>query len=608
MSLQDMKENPNQLEETADQIEQAIEQAEPMASIPLDEPPKKKFRMPKLPHLPRMGKKGKRILAAVLALAVLGSGSFAFYQKFMKKEEVQIATGTAFIGNISKSCRGVGTAVAKNSKDVTTSATGKVLHVYVKDGDVVQAGDPLFAIDTSAFTQQLQDKLDQLNERQQDINKIQESINNLTVKAPFTGKIIGVDARVGDMASDKIGTMYDDSVMKLTLYYSHAYLDTIKKGQKVTVSIPQSMASVEGWVEEIHKINRITEQGTVLFEVDVKMNNPGTLTKDMDATAVVHTPDGDVMPAESGKLEYNQEQDVRPKSSGEIVQMNAKDYYEFKAGQTLCVLKDDSLNTQLVSAREAYNNIKKDYDKLMEDKQNYESFAPISGTVTSVQITEGEELTGSGQVAVSIADLNEMVMDINIDEININDVQVGMQAILTTASDDYYGGMGGGMMGPTMVDDSMPEEGMETEATGPMTGTVTSISMQGKAENGVTTFPGTIAIDNPQGLRGINMNLNYTIMISQKDNVLLIPVAGAVNTNVGWVAYVRKEMLDGREPVELPTEQQQEGFVPVAIEVGESDGTNIEIISGLNEGDEVALLGTAANNNDMYGGGMVVYG
>lgn len=605
MSMQDMKENPNQLEDTADQIEQAIEQTEPLAPIPAQAPPKKKLHLPKLP---KMGKKGKRIIAAVLALAVLGTGSFAFYQKFMKKEPVQIATGTAFIGNISKSCRGVGTAVAKNSKDVSTSATGKVMHVYVKDGDLVQAGDPLFSIDTSAFTEQLQDKQDQLNERQQDINKIQESINNLTVKAPFTGKIIGVDGQVGDMASDKIGTMYDDSMMKLTLYYSHAYLDTIQTGQKVTVSIPQSMASVEGWVEEIHKISRITEQGTVLFEVDVKMYNPGTLTKDMDATAVVHTPDGDVMPAESGKLEYNQEQDVRPKSSGEIVQMNAKDYYEFKAGQTLCVLKDDSLNTQLISAREAYNNIKQEYDKLMEEKQNYESFAPISGTVTSVQITEGEELTGSGQVAVSISDLTEMVMDINIDEININDVQVGMQAVLTTASDDYYSGMGGGMMMDPMMGGTMAEEGTEEMAAGPMTGTVTSISMQGKAENGVTTFPGTISIDNPQGLRGVNMNLNYTIVISQKNNVLLIPVAGAVNTNEGWVAYVRKEMVGDREAVALPPEQQQEGFVPVAVEVGESDGTNIEVISGLNEGDEVALLGTAANSNDMYGGGMVIYG
>lgn len=598
MSIQEMKENANQLVDTANEIEQAVEQTDSLPMMEPAVPPKKKLHLPKLP---KMGKKGKRILAAVLALAILGGGSFTFYQKFMQKPPVEIAVGTAFIGDISKSFRGVGTAVAKNSKDVSTSATGKVLHVYVKDGDLVQAGDPLFSIDTSAFTEQLQDKIDQMNERQQDINKIQESIDNLVVKAPFTGKIIGVTGQVGDMTSDKIGTMYDDSIMKLTLYYSHSYLDTIQVGQNVTVSIPQSMASVEGWVDEIHKINRITDQGTVLFEVDVKMNNPGTLTKDMDATAVVHTSDGDVMPAESGKLEYNQEQDVRPKSSGEIVQMNAKDYYEFQAGQTLCVVKDDSLNTQLVSAREAYNNIKKDYDKLMEEKQNYESFAPISGTVTSVQITEGEELTGSGQVAVSISDLTEMVMDINIDEININDVQVGMQAVLTTASDDYYGGMMGGEM--------MPEEGGEDMmGAGPMTGTVTSISMQGKAENGITTFPGTISIDNPQGLRGVNMNLNYTIVISQKNGVLLIPVAGAVNTNEGWVAYVRQGTEGDRTIVNLPPEQQQEGFVPVAIQVGESDGTNIEVVSGLEDGEEVALLGTAANGNDMYGGGMIVYG
>jgi multidrug resistance efflux pump len=98
----------------------------------------------------------------------------------------------------------------------------------------------------------------------------------------------------------------------------------------------------------------------------------------------------------------------------------------------------------------------------LRKKKGYEAVAEISGTVLSCNISIGEELAGgSGKVAVSIANLNDMVVDIQIDELDVGKIQAGMTASIT-------------------VDDM---DGQKF-----FTGEVISVSLEGKAENGVSFF------------------------------------------------------------------------------------------------------------------------
>lgn len=586
-------------------------------SLPLEQPAGAKGKKGKKPKKERkkMSKKTKRILTAAVALAVVGSIVFGMYKFVFEEKPKPIETGEVFRGPMISEIKNSGVAVPKESKDIITGAEGRVLEVFVKEGDKVQPGDRLFSIDSTALTEKLNSKKDELNSRLEDVNKIQESIDNLQVKAPFSGKIIDVTAKKGDMASGKIGTMIDDSYMKLTLYYSYAYIDQVRQGQSATVSIPQTMASVEGTVEHVERIEKITPQGTVLFEVTIRMKNPGTLTKGMVATAAIHTDGGDAMPAENGELEYNQEMDVQAKSSGEIIDIQAKDYYKFQQGAVLCVLKDDSLHNSLVNARESYDNIRREYEKLLEEQEEYEATAPIAGTVMLCDIEEGQELTGdSSKTVMQIADLSEMVVNIQIDELDVGKVSVGMPATVMPAGEDG-GMMGGAMMMTTAgggvvvmeepvaaeepmepMESDIPMEGME-EDDQPMTCEVSYISMQGKAENGVSFFEAKITIKHAKNIRP-NTNVTYSIVTSEKQDCLLMPVAGAVNTDMGQVAFVPEGSVPKDQTVELPETQQQPGYVAVPIQVGESDGINVEILSGLEEGMTVALVGTVSTGGD----------
>jgi multidrug resistance efflux pump len=102
----------------------------------------------------------------------------------------------------------------------------------------------------------------------------------LDVAAPFAGKTLNVTVKKGDQVGEgsSVATMVDDSKMRLKLYFSYAYIDIIEEGMKSTVSIPQSMATVEGRVTNIERIKRIMPEGTILLRPRSD-GQPGILTR-----------------------------------------------------------------------------------------------------------------------------------------------------------------------------------------------------------------------------------------------------------------------------------------------------------------------------------------
>ena len=93
-------------------------------------------------------------------------------------------------------------------------------------------------------------------------------------------------------SGEKLGKLVDDNTMKLSLYFSYAYEQEFSVGKTATISIPTTMTNVTGTVETINKVQRISPEGSKLFEVIFTMKNPGTLTEGMGATASLTASDG----------------------------------------------------------------------------------------------------------------------------------------------------------------------------------------------------------------------------------------------------------------------------------------------------------------------------
>lgn len=178
-------------------------------------------------------------------------------------------------------------------------------------------------------------------------------------------------------------------------------------------------------------------------------------------------------------------------------------------------------------------------------------YAPISGTVTGLVLQIGSVLTAqsntsgtsTAQKIASIQTEASSIIGVNLTQVDTPKVKVGNKAILTF--------------------DAFPGK--------TFTGKVVSIDTIGTVSSGVTTYPAVIKLDTEVPEIFSNMTASANIITQIKDNVLLVPTSAVQTQNEESTVKILK---NGK------VEQ-------VSVETGLSSSTQMEIVSGLAEGDTV---------------------
>ena len=519
----------------------------------------------KLPAKKRSPRKTRNMIIALVVVAALAVGGVFLYQFLTKQEKVngEIQTSPVSFGSIQSKVTGSGNAMAKESAAITLTAGGTVEEVFVTAGDMVTAGQPLYTISSK----EAQDKLDNLNAEMKDLL---EQANNLTVRAPFAGKLQDVKEFQPDQnvtTGQEIATLVNDKKLKLSLYFSYAYENEIHVGQSVQVSVPAVMQSYTGTVEKINKVSFISPEGAVHFEVVIVFDNPGTLTADMDASAVLTAKDGSaIYPYQNGKTEFYEIRTITAKADGPVTQIgNLLNYANVSAGEALLYLGSDTIDEKIRAKQEEVNEAQKEFD-------NFNAVSPIDGTVTSCTLVPGAEVK-SGDTVITISNTANMVVEISVDDRNIAFVQPGLMVELS----DWNGNV--------------------------FMGTVSSINM-GKAESssGMTSYPVTLTVDNADGSLLAGMWLDYSFVASQSDDCMMVPMQSVkyvsdTNGETYSVVFIHADekpenAVDLEIPEAMPGElpkypSPEDGYYPVKVEAGLSDNYNVEIKSGLNGDEEV---------------------
>ena len=544
----------------------------------------------KAPKGKKNPKKVKHLIIGGAAAIVLVVGGVVLYRFLTKQNDTnsEIQSQPVEIGSIQSTVSGSGTATAKESAAITLTAGGTVREVYVTSGDTVTAGQPLYTI----FSQDAQNLVDtakeNLNKLNKDMADLQDEAANLTVRAPFAGKLQDVQAFESDQDVSKgatVATLVNDKKLKLSLYFSYAYENEIKAGQSVAVSIPAVMRTFTGSVEKINKVSYVSPEGAVHFEAVIVFDNPGTLTAGMDASAVLTAKDGtQIYPYQNGKTEFYETRTITAKASGPVSgKGNLLNYANVSAGEALLYLGSSTIDSDIRAKQEEISNAQ---DKLAEAQKgldNFNAVSPIDGTVTSCTLVEGVDVK-SGDTVITISNTSVMVVEITVDDRNISFVQPGMSVNLTDWNNNTY------------------------------MGTVTSINMAGAtSQNGMTNYPVTLTVDNYGGSLISGMWLDYSFVASQSDDCMMVPMQSVkyvsdANGDTYSVVFIQADSkpdntveLDIPEPQpgEMPSyPTEADGFYPVPVETGLSDTYNIEITSGLN-GDETVFV-QYYNANQMY--------
>ncbi|MCD7858797.1 MAG: HlyD family efflux transporter periplasmic adaptor subunit [Firmicutes bacterium] len=154
--------------------------------------------------------------------------------------------------------------------------------------------------------------------------------------------------------------------------------------------------------------------------------------------------------------------------------------------------------------------------------------------------------TVSEQTLLSVTPQEYMTVTISVDELDILSLTEGQSALVTLSA----------LTGRSF------------------TGTVTSIATSGTNSGGSTKFEVEILLERTEQML-VGMNAAVQITLATASDVLTIPEAALVEE--GSTTYVYTGYNESSDTL----------CDPVAVETGVSDGTSVEILSGLSEGDVV---------------------
>ena len=192
----------------------------------------------------------------------------------------------------------------------------------------------------------------------------------------------------------------------------------------------------------------------------------------------------------------------------------------------------------------------------LEEQLSYTTIvAPMDGVILSRDVEIGDAVSSilvlgsTATLVMTEGDINEVYVQGKVDEADIAHVYMAQPARIKVESfrDRVFDGK------------------------------VTKIAPLGVEKDNVTTFEVRVSINNPGGELKANMTANAEIILDEHKGVLMVPESAVMYDN------------QKKASVEIPDKKQKEGKRKVPVTVGLSNGSVTEILSGLNEGDQVVL-------------------
>jgi HlyD family secretion protein len=171
--------------------------------------------------------------------------------------------------------------------------------------------------------------------------------------------------------------------------------------------------------------------------------------------------------------------------------------------------------------------------------------APFSGTITSVEIKPGDQVT-AGTPAFGLADLSHLFVDVDVSEIDINRVRVGQTVTLSF--------------------DAVLDKTYQGE--------VVEIGLTGNVVQGVVNFRVTVELGDPDEFIKPGMTAAVNVLVSQIEDVLLVPNRAVRIRDGQRVVYVLRDGM----------------LAQVEIELGVSSEMYSQVLDGdLQEGDLIVI-------------------
>jgi len=263
--------------------------------------------------------------------------------------------------------------------------------------------------------------------------------------------------------------------------------------------------------------------------------------KETDYSSIkVERKDVKLIVATTGTVTPQNRVEIKPPISGRIEELNVDEGVAVKKGQVLGFLSSTDRAALLDAARSKGKAELERWEKLYRPMP---IIAPVNGDIIARSVEPGQTVTANDIMFV-IAD--RLIVQAQIDETDIGRVKQGQPAELT----------------------------LDAYPANTITGTVDQIAYEAQAVNNVTMYMVDILLDHTPPFMRSGMTANILLVTKFAKNVLTLPVAAVLTKGKDTVVW-RNDPGGGKN------------IIHTKVRVGINDGKKIEIVSGLNEGDQV---------------------
>lgn len=543
----------------------------------------------------------KRIVIIVLA-AVIVLGGFFWYKAYRRsKASASSSVSVTFKvtrGSIKSSISAVGSVASSSSENITAPAGSTVSSVNCTEGQAVKAGDTLFTLSNPSAELDLEKSNLNLTQLQTQLNTLNSQLKDLTIYAPVSGIVRGVNVNTGDSVSAQGGgqngliEIEDTSAMKFTASINRTGNDQNAAGSVVLGQVAYVTFAGENAQREA-KVLSISSQGgeSITFQL---LNTKGLSWDGSYLLSSININSNTINIGQNVQVAGNTVY-VNAKQSGTVTGVYVKVGNSVSKGAKLIATKSDNLTNEIQSAQINIKSAQLDTKNKQDTVNSLTIKAPIDGTVSNIQVKAGDEVgsssssssstssssrtssgtsstqsslssvsgsTGSGITIAAIENPSLLQVQVPVDELDIAKVKVGQDATITAdaISDKTFNGK------------------------------VSSVASSGTVSNGSATFAVNVDISDAAGLKP-GMTANVSIVTASKDNALLLPFEAVQQRNNRKFVFVKD--ADGNTTMKEVT-------------LGIVNVNYAEILSGVNEGDTVVAQfqtsGTSSNNNNRMGG------
>ncbi|MFA6338992.1 MAG: efflux RND transporter periplasmic adaptor subunit [Candidatus Paceibacterota bacterium] len=570
-------------------------------------------------------------IISIVVLIILVYGSYWSYNKLTSTSgETRYVLDTVKKGTIISSVTGSGQVSASNTVELKSKASGDVVYLANLEGQSVKSGTLIARLDTTSADKTVRDAQANLDSAKLSLEKTKQPADTLSLLQAQNAITNAEQSK--KQAQDDLNKAYDDAFTAI----SNAFLDlpTVITGVQSVLydndySSSQSNISyyndlVQSWDTNVsnYRDNAASTYQTARTAYDKNFLDYKSTSRYADTQTIEKLLNETYATTKSISESVKSSSDLLSFVKDQLTTHNRNFPSQLTTDQTSLGTYTSKANSNLLSLLNMINTIKNDKNSIANsdltiqekteslkklqagadtldiqsselsikqrenallDAQdtlaNYYIRAPFDGVVAKINITALDSVSSGTSVATLVT--KQKIAELSLNEVDAAKVKVGQKATLTfDAISDLS-----------------------------IAGQVSQVDSIGTVSQGVVTYAIKINFDTQDDRVKSGMSVSASIITDSKQDVLVVPSSAVKSQNGTSYVEIFSPALtatSGTQGTPSATAPKQQ-----TVEVGLSDDTSIEIISGLKEGDQIVTKTITASSattktttaTSLFGGG-----